>query len=337
MAPAIFIPPIPSPTDSDESYYFPITTADPTSPPVLNLALIYFGLRASTQLHQRAQMSSNGSTNPSNASSIENRIPLPVRPLESLEPPMSPNTVATTLAAHPNLNADILQAITKGLLATIARCDAHENIEIRRLKEQIAGLHDRVEHYENIFERAPDGYIDNEGQVPHFYIPLGDGVFKPAKWIKKLEDGHVAGFHADQGLNESPYVIDLYAQADTVGHGEENPIEPLPTWFRALLIGPASDFVHLQRDIGDLDDWGLAREIARFHELDQEAAELAARVEVLHEELDATHDSRTMSEKRLVLARASQKAARLENLLKKVGMLSTHSRHKNDSRRGHLL
>jgi hypothetical protein len=250
---------------------------------------------------------------------------------------MSPNTVATTLAAHPDLNTDILWAITKGLLTTIARCDAHENIEICHLKEQIARLHDRVEHYENIFERAPDGYIDNEGRVPHFYIPLGDGVFKPAKWIKKLEDGRVTGFHADQGPNESPYVIDLYAQADTVGHGEENPIEPLPAWFHALLIGPASDFVHLQRNIGDLDNWGLAREVARFRELNQEAAELAARVEVLHEELEATRDAHTMSEKRLVLARASQKAARLENLPKKVGMLSTHSRRKNNSRRGRLV
>ena len=305
MAPAIFIPPSPSPTDSDESYYFPITTTDPTSPPVLDLALIYFGLRASAQLHQHAQMSSNGSTNPSNASSVENRIPLPVCPLESPEPPMLPGTIATTLAAHPDLNADILRAITKGLLTTIARRDAQENIEIRHLKEQVAGLHDRVEHYENIFERAPDGYIENEGRVPHFFIPLGDGVFKPAKWIKKLEDGHVAGFHADQGPNESPYIIDLYAQADTVGHGEENPIEPLPAWFRTLLIRPGSDFIHLQRDIGDLDDWGLAREITRFRELDQEAAELTTQVKVLHEELNATRNAHTMSEKRLVLTRAS--------------------------------
>ena len=337
MASAIFIPPSPSPTDSDESYSFPITTADPTCPPVLDLALIYFGLRASTQSHQHAQMSSNGSINPSNASPVENHVPLPVRPVESPEPPMSPSTIAITLAAHPDLNADILRAITKGLLATIARRDAQENIEIRHLKEQISGLHDCVEHYENIFKCAPDGYIENDGRVPHFFIPLGDGVFKLAKWVKKLEDSRVAGFHEQQGPNESPYIIDLYAQADTVGHGKENPIEPLPTWFRALLIGPSSDFVHLQRDIGNLDDWGLAREIARFRKLDQEAAELAARVEVLHEELDATHDAQTMSEKRLVLARTSQKAAQLKNLPKKVGMLSTHSRRKNDSRCGRLV
>ena len=108
MAPAIFIPPSPSPTDSDESYYFPITTADPTNPPVLDLALIYFGLQASAQFHQRTQMPSNSSTDPSNASSTENHVPLLVRPVESPEPPMLPNTIANTLAAHPDLNADIL-------------------------------------------------------------------------------------------------------------------------------------------------------------------------------------------------------------------------------------
>jgi hypothetical protein len=173
--------------------------------------------------------------------------------------------------------------------------------------------------------------------VPHFYIPLGNGVFKLAKWIKKLEDGRVAGFHEQQGPNESPHIIDLYAQADTVGHGKENPIEPLPAWFRALLIGLSSDFMHLQHDIGNLDNWGLAREIAHFRKLDQEAAEIAARVEVLHEELDATHDAQTMSEKRLVLSCAAQKAAQLENLLKKVSMLPTNSRRKNSNQRGHLI
>jgi hypothetical protein len=65
---------------------------------------------------------------------------------------MSPSTVATTLAAHPNLNADILRAIAKGLLTTIAQRNAQEASEIRCLKEQVCGLHDHVEHYKNIFE-----------------------------------------------------------------------------------------------------------------------------------------------------------------------------------------
>ena len=257
-------------------------------------------------------------------SRVRNHLCLPV----PLQPPWRPTLTSTPTYSEP---------LQRGLLATITWHNAQEASEIRHLNEQIRRLHNDVEHYENIFERAPDGYIENDGQVPHFYIPLSDGVFKPAKWMKKLEDGKVARFHEQQGPNESPYVINLYAQADMVGHGKENPIKLLPAWFRTLLIGPSSDFVHLQCNISDLDDWGLAMEITRFCELDQEATKLAAQVDVLHEELNATRDARTMSEKRLVLARASQKVAQLENLPKKVSMLSTYSCCKNDNRRGRLI
>ena len=52
-----------------------------------------------------------------------------------------------------------------------------------------------------------------------------------------------------------------------MSHSEENPIEPLHTWFRTLLIRPSGNFVHLQHNIEDLDNWGLAREITCFHKL----------------------------------------------------------------------
>ena len=118
-----------------------------------------------------------------------------------------------------------------------------------------------------------------------------------------------------------------------MGHGEENPIKPLPAWFCALLIRPSSDFVHLQHDIKDLDNWGLAREITCFHKLNQEAVKLAVWVKVLHEELDAW----TMSEKRLVLSHMAQKAAQLENLPKKVSMLPTYSHCNNHNQQGCLI
>ena len=305
MAPAIFIPPTPSLTDLAELYFFPVTITDPTSAPVLNLTLIYFNLHASNQSCWPIQMSSNASINLSNAEPAKNPIPLPVRPTESLEPPMLPSTIATTLAAHPSLNTNILQAIANGLLSTIAQCEAQVASKMHHLKEQIRGLHYHIEYYENQFERAPDSYIANEGQVPHFYIPLGDGVHHPTKWVKRLEDSRVAGYHKGQGPNESPYIINLYAQADTVGHGKENPIELIPAWFCALLLGPSGDFTHLQCEIEDLNNWGLAQEVTRFRELDQEATNLTLWVEVLYEELDTTCDAQTMSKKQLVLIRAS--------------------------------
>ena len=120
-------------------------------------------------------MSSNGSINLSNASPAENPIPLLVCPVKSPETPMLPSTVVITLAAHPDLNANILRAITKGLLTTIARRDAQEASKICHLNKQIRGLHDHVEHYENIFEWAPTDTLRMTGECPISSFPLAMG------------------------------------------------------------------------------------------------------------------------------------------------------------------
>ena len=82
-----------------------------------------------------------------------------------------------------------------------------------------------------------------------------------------------------------------------VRHGKENPIEPIPAWFRTLLLGPSGNFTYLQHEIKDLNDWELAREVTCFCELDQEATDLTLQVKVLYEELNTTHDAWTMSKK----------------------------------------
>ena len=199
-------------------------------------------------------------------------------------------------------------------------------IKVNHLQTQITGLQNHIQHYKNTFKKAPKGYVINNGQAPQFYIPLGNGVFHPAKWIKRTEDGRVTSFHNGQGPNESPYIIDLYVQADTIGHGKENPIELLPGWFRALLLRPSGNFVHLQHEVEDLNDWGMAQEITHFHKLNNE---VSLQIEVLYEELDATHDTWTMSKKWLVLTRVSQKTAWLENLQRKVSMPCSSIRHKS--------
>jgi hypothetical protein len=72
------------------------------------------------------------------------------------------------------------------------------------------------------------GYVLNNNQVPHFHIPTGDGLYRPTKWIKLNDDGTVLGYANTQGPNELPYVINLYAQANTSTNA---PIKTLPAWF----------------------------------------------------------------------------------------------------------
>jgi hypothetical protein len=59
----------------------------------------------------------------------------------------------------------------------------------------------------------------------------------------------------EQGLNQQPYIIDLYAAPDS---SVDSPIIALPTWFRHMLTGPGSNFYILQTTVADTNDWGLA-------------------------------------------------------------------------------
>ena len=185
MSSTFFIPPTPSPTDSEGSYFLPLTITDSTSTPVLDLALIYFNSHASNQSHQPIQMSSNSSINMSNVSPAKSPMPLPTQPVESPEPPITPTTITMTLAAHPKLHPDILYTIANSLLTTIAWWETQAAIEVNCLQTQINGLQDHVQHYEANFKKAPEGFIVNDGQVPQFYICycyLCSGTINSKEW-----------------------------------------------------------------------------------------------------------------------------------------------------------
>ena len=76
-----------------------------------------------------------------------------------------------------------------------------------------------------------------------------------------------------------------------IGHGKENTIKLLSMWFWALLLRPSGDFIHLQHEVEDLNDWGMAWEITCFCMLNNKAMELSLWIEVLYEELDTTCDA----------------------------------------------
>ena len=56
----------------------------------------------------------------------------------------------------------------------------------------------------------------------------------------------------------------------------EQPLEPLPHWFRACLWGDDTDFHPLRKAIIALDDWGILTEVQQYRVLDREVAALQA-------------------------------------------------------------
>src|SRR6266850_5480600 len=185
-----FIPSPPSATSSNDLYFFPQTCTDTMSqPPELDLRAIY----RSQQSHPYPRpvlMSSSGSINLSNVSPAESSAPLPIpRPATPAPPAMSPRTIQSTLATNNDIDAALLRTIANGLLTMMANGETDTAMQFHHFTEQIKGLQDRILKYEDTFEWAPEGYILNDSRIPHFRIPCGQGLSRPAKWIKLNDNG----------------------------------------------------------------------------------------------------------------------------------------------------
>jgi len=169
---------------------------------------------------------------------------------------MSPRTTQSTLAANADIDTELLRAIANGLLTTIANHETNTAMQYRQFTEQIQSLQDRILHYKETFEQAPEGYMLNDGRIPHFHIPHSNGLSRPAKWIKLNDDGTASGYADTDGPSTTPHIIDLYAQPDDQYNeeGEAKPALSIPVWFHHLLVGSTTDFQLLHNALVIHDD-----------------------------------------------------------------------------------
>jgi hypothetical protein len=173
-------------------------------------------------------MSSISSYNASNKSPAEAPIQLPPR-LDSSSPmPLSPCTVRTTLQSHTNIDNTMLRTIANRLLQTIADRETSTSVATKRYEDRLHHLEQKILHYEQTFNHPPEGFEVNNGKVANFQIPVGDGLYQEAQWIRLNDDGTVSGYLSTHGPNQQPFTIDLYATPD---YSVDSPLEPLPAWF----------------------------------------------------------------------------------------------------------
>jgi hypothetical protein len=88
-----------------------------------------------------------------------------------------------------------------------------------------------------------------------------------------------------------------------------------------MLMGPGGNFHILQGAVADTEDWGLAREIARYRELDNDITAVAIKIEEYQRDLDAARARLGSCESRLMLARTAERLATLQNVPRKIGAL----------------
>jgi hypothetical protein len=156
-------------------------------------------------------------------------------------------------------------------------------------------------HYKDTFNEPPMGYVLNNRKISNFHIPVGNGLYQEAKWIRLNNDGTVSGYHSSQGPNKQPFIINLYATPD---YSVDSPLEPLPPWYWHMLTGLGGDFQILQQAVANIDNWGLAREVTRYRKLNDDIMAVATKIEQYQCDMDAVQARLASCESRLMLAQA---------------------------------
>ena len=227
------------------------------------------------------------------------------------QPPLSPNSAANILGGRPDLDAAILRTVAQGLISTIrAREDRHQQ-EATRFQSALEDLQKQVEFFTNTHETTPEGYIENNHRLPNFTIPIAgsNGLSNPAKWIKLMEDGRVAGYSEVQGPSDPPTITDMYLHPSY--HSTE-PYEPMPCWFRRMLTGDPAQYYTLREAIGKLDDWAHLAEITRYRKLEDDIVTAQAQVNSLRADIEGWTQAKELCEGRLAGARTHGLVAHLE-------------------------
>jgi len=204
--------------------------------------------------------------------------------------------------------------IAQGLLATIRKREAEYRVESDNWSAQMAAQKIRFEEAlasAQPREDAPEGYVLNiKERAPNFVIPIQDGYYQPAWWVKQLADGRVAGLPKSHSPGETPYVAEVYAERD-IDSEDKDVVLPLQPWLLALLKGSSSVYSMLVQEVRDNGDWPLQAEVARFRELEISLLDIKLRIDHLQAEQRGMREAQEASRARLELARLGSKTGNL--------------------------
>ena len=156
-----------------------------------------------------------------------------------------------------------LWGITESLIQSIRQRDRIHKQEQDEFADTITDLHERLERFQKeAWKEIPPGYEENKC-FPNLTIGNSNSIHQPVKWIKLLDNCTVSGFTEGDGPGSTPHIFHIYAQPTARGL----PMEALPAWFQEQIIGPMLQYHELYEAARELDDWGIATDIARLRNI----------------------------------------------------------------------
>jgi hypothetical protein len=232
-------------------------------------------------------------------------------------PPISPRTAAVILQLNQQ-NPEAVMDVAQGLIASIHKAQTERGKEREVRDTRIRELEAQLEHERLQMPQAgeaPDGFVlNNNDRAPNFVIPIQDGYYQPAHWVRFLPGGQVAGLPQEHTPGSTPFVAEVYADRNEDPEHDSGPIYPLPTWTIELLTGPAASYGVLLQDVERNHSWGLVAEVMRYREFEHQCNDLRARLSLFESELRGVSQAQNASGSRLELARLDQRVSELRTI-----------------------
>ena len=176
---------------------------------------------------------------------------------------------------------------------------------------QLANQPAREGIQQGIQSEPPTGFIENNGQLHYFSIPIqsGSNDCRIAPYIQLL-DGPVPRAAGTLGGPDDPvFTTEVYAQPSS-NVGVANP--PVPKWLLRAIDGDSEIFDAFALEVQDTtQDWGLYTDICRYHHIDTELTHIAARIRALEAEEAETRNTLANCRRRLRTANAGETLAHL--------------------------
>ena len=241
---------------------------------------------------------------------------------------VSPTSLDNLLRDVPNLDAATLWGILGGAISTMRQAQEAHNCEKMRLRIQVETLERHIEHYEIQHPKCPQGYENNVGRAPSFYVPGPNRTTVLIKWVKQLNDGCVAGFGQHQAKGEAPHITELFL---TPSYDIEDPPEPLPGWFRTLLIGPSTPYNVLREEVARLDDWSALAEVVHHCALGDQLCKKRHQIQILDAQIKGLVERRHLCEACLEAGKVSTQVKYLEHLAPRAPQLGKRQGSKGEA------
>jgi hypothetical protein len=154
------------------------------------------------------------------------------------------------------------------------------DLTIRNLASQPA----RASVQQGIQSEPPEGFVENNGQLHYFSIPLQAGTNdrRIAPYIQLLDSPVPRAAGTLGGPDDPVFTTEVYAQPSS-NVGVANP--PVPKWLLCAIDGDSKIFDAFALEVQDTtQDWGLYTDICCYHHVDTELTHIAAHIHALEAE-----------------------------------------------------